>query len=84
MKPLLALMGVLKIDEQRWNHHCSSIFSTPIKANKGFIIVHVFSTPIKVNKGFIIVHLSLGTKDRWTMMKPLLALMGVLKIDEQW
>jgi hypothetical protein len=24
------------------------------------------------------------TKDRWTMMKPLLALMGVLKIDEQW
>jgi hypothetical protein len=24
------------------------------------------------------------TKDRWTMMKPLLALMGVLNIDEQW
>jgi hypothetical protein len=24
------------------------------------------------------------TKDRWTMMRPLIALMDVLKIDEQW
>jgi hypothetical protein len=40
---------------------------------------------IKANKGFIIVHLSLVHPLKLikaSIMKPLLALMGVLKIDE--
>jgi hypothetical protein len=55
-KPLLALMGVLKVDEQ-------PIFSTSIKVNKGFIIVHLSLVhPLKLIKvSSLFIYL---TKDR--------------------
>jgi hypothetical protein len=56
----LSLVHPLKLIEF---HHCSSIFSTAIKANKGFIIVHL-SLVHPLNNDETFISFNGCTKDR--------------------